>query len=347
MVIAEEFHNWWNFPPCCGDLLWTQDPGLSIGWTSDSGILANSAFGKALKIVCTKDFKLEVKTVTAGHNITLTCPRQSSVLYPETYYWIRLVSGKWPEFLRATFNSMDDISKIRHIQTKQDRGEFLLEINEAWQNDTGLYYCIKVRQLDFSFVKGTLLKIEGKNVNVVLQNPSFGPHHAGNPEALQCSVLSNSERSTCPADNRVYWFRAGSDDSHPSLLYLQGNSLDECEKSLEAPSIQKCFYNFSETVDPGTYYCAVAACGQILFGSGAKLNGAGVQDSFKIVLYSLCTALMISLIVTFWLIYKIKSNKCGCCNDPVSRVGENLQGGEVGKCATLYISGKDSQLALK
>uniref|UniRef100_A0A3Q2DDW3 Ig-like domain-containing protein n=1 Tax=Cyprinodon variegatus TaxID=28743 RepID=A0A3Q2DDW3_CYPVA len=260
--------------------------------------------------VCTKDFKLEVKTVTAGHNITLTCPRQSSVLYPETYYWIRLVSGKWPEFLRATFNSMDDISKIRHIQAKQDRGEFLLEINEAWQNDTGLYYCIKVRQLDFSFVKGTLLKIEGQNldVNVVLQNPSFGPHHAGNPEALQCSVLSNSERSTCPADNRVYWFRAGSDDSHPSLLYLQGNSLDECEKSLEAPSIQKCFYNFSETVDPGTYYCAVAACGQILFGSGAKLNGmwrsAGVQDSFKIVL----------LIVTFWLIYKIKSNKCGCCN---------------------------------
>uniref|UniRef100_A0A3Q2DCR4 Ig-like domain-containing protein n=1 Tax=Cyprinodon variegatus TaxID=28743 RepID=A0A3Q2DCR4_CYPVA len=194
-----------------------------------------------------------------------------SVLYPETYYWIRLVSGKWPEFLRATFNSMDDISKIRHIQAKQDRGEFLLEINEAWQNDTGLYYCIKVRQLDFSFVKGTLLKIE--DVNVVLQNPSFGPHHAGNPEALQCSVLSNSERSTCPADNRVYWFRAGSDDSHPSLLYLQGNSLDECEKSLEAPSIQKCFYNFSETVDPGTYYCAVAACGQILFGSGAKLNG--------------------------------------------------------------------------
>uniref|UniRef100_A0A3Q2EF60 Ig-like domain-containing protein n=1 Tax=Cyprinodon variegatus TaxID=28743 RepID=A0A3Q2EF60_CYPVA len=232
-------------------------------------LLLQTSLSKAL--ICTKDFKLEVKTVTAGHNITLTCPRQSSVLYPETYYWIRLVSGKWPEFLRATFNSMDDISKIRHIQAKQDRGEFLLEINEAWQNDTGLYYCIKVRQLDFSFVKGTLLKIE--DVNVVLQNPSFGPHHAGNPEALQCSVLSNSERSTCPADNRVYWFRAGSDDSHPSLLYLQGNSLDECEKSLEAPSIQKCFYNFSETVDPGTYYCAVAACGQILFGSGAKLNG--------------------------------------------------------------------------
>uniref|UniRef100_A0A3Q2D871 Ig-like domain-containing protein n=1 Tax=Cyprinodon variegatus TaxID=28743 RepID=A0A3Q2D871_CYPVA len=107
---------------------------------------------------------------------------------------------------------------------------------------------------------------------VVLQKPPSGPVQPELPEALQCSVLPNSERSTCPADNRVYWFRAGSDEPHPSLLYLQGNSLDECEKSSEAPSIQKCFYNFSETVDPGTYYCAVAACGQIIFGNGEKLN---------------------------------------------------------------------------
>uniref|UniRef100_A0A3Q2FS35 Ig-like domain-containing protein n=1 Tax=Cyprinodon variegatus TaxID=28743 RepID=A0A3Q2FS35_CYPVA len=223
--------------------------------------------------VCTEEFKFEVRTIIPGENLTLACPHQSSVLYKETLYWIRLVSGKWPEFLGATFNFMaDDVSKISHIQAKQDRGEFLLHINEAQQDDTGLYYCIKVRQMDFVFMKGTFVKIKGE-ISVVLQKPPSGPVQPELPEALQCSVLPNSERSTCPADNRVYWFRAGSDEPHPSLLYLQGNSLDECEKSSEAPSIQKCFYNFSETVDPGTYYCAVAACGQIIFGNGEKLNG--------------------------------------------------------------------------
>uniref|UniRef100_A0A3Q2CKR7 Ig-like domain-containing protein n=1 Tax=Cyprinodon variegatus TaxID=28743 RepID=A0A3Q2CKR7_CYPVA len=224
---------------------------------------------------CTEDFKFEVKTVPPGQNVTLTCPRQSSVLYQETLYWIRLVSGKWPEFLGATFNFMgDEDSKNRHIQTKQDRGEFLLDVTEAQQNDTGLYYCIKyLFSVNLMFNNFTSLLIrKNSDVSVVLQKPPSGPGHPENPKALQCSVLSNSERSTCPADNRVYWFKAGSDDSHPSLLYLQGNSLEECDNSLEAPSIQKCFYNFSETVDPGTYYCAVAACGQILFGNGTKLH---------------------------------------------------------------------------
>uniref|UniRef100_A0A3Q2DVA4 Ig-like domain-containing protein n=1 Tax=Cyprinodon variegatus TaxID=28743 RepID=A0A3Q2DVA4_CYPVA len=212
---------------------------------------------------CTEDFKFKVKTVTAGQNVTLTCPRQTATLYHETLYWIRLVSGNWPEFLGATFNfEFEEVSKIPYIETKQDQGEFLLHINEAQQNDTGLYYCIKVRQLDFIFMNGTFLKIKG-NISV---NSFF--FSGDKSDALQCSVLSNSERSTCPADNKVYWFKAGSDDSHPNLLYLQGNSLDECEKISDAPSIQKCFYNFSETVDPGTYYCAVAACGQILFGNG-------------------------------------------------------------------------------
>uniref|UniRef100_A0A3Q2D889 Ig-like domain-containing protein n=1 Tax=Cyprinodon variegatus TaxID=28743 RepID=A0A3Q2D889_CYPVA len=229
---------------------------------------------------CTEDFKFKVKTVTAGQNVTLTCPRQTATLYQETLYWIRLVSGNWPEFLGATFNfEFDEVSKIPYIETKQDQGEFLLHINEAQQNDTGLYYCIKVRQLDFIFMNGTFLKIKGdkSDVTAVLQKPPSGPVYPELPEALQCSVLSNSERSTCPADNRVYWFKAGSDDSHPNLLYLQGNSLDECEKISEAPSIQKCFYNFSETVDPGTYYCAVAACGQILFGNGEKLEANKVE----------------------------------------------------------------------
>ncbi|XP_054880516.1 uncharacterized protein LOC129354972 [Poeciliopsis prolifica] len=224
---------------------------------------------------CSDELKSEVKTVTAGQNVTLSCPRQTSTLYRETFYWIRLVSGNWPEFLGATVNfKIDDVSKIPHIQAKTEERKFHLHINETQRNDTGLYYCVKVRQLDFTFMNGTFLKIKGQELDMVnfIQDPPSGSFNAENSNTLQCSVLSDSERKTCPADNRVYWFKAGSDHSHPSFLYLPENSGDECESSPEAQTAQKCFYNFSETSESGIYHCAVAACGQILFGNGAKLG---------------------------------------------------------------------------
>ncbi|XP_014901751.1 uncharacterized protein LOC106955840 [Poecilia latipinna] len=278
--------------------------------------------------VCSDELKIEVKTVTAGQNVTLSCPRKTSALYRETFYWIRLVSGNWPEFLGSTVNfKIDDVSKIPHIQTKQEEKEFILHINEAKRNDTGLYYCIKIRQLDFIFMKGTFLKIESDIVDVILDSPS-GSVNAENSDTLQCSVLSDSEKKTCPADSRVYWFKAGPDHSHPSLLYLQENSGDECENSPEAQTAQKCFYNFSGTSDSGIHHCAVAACGQILFGNRLKLWGANSMDFSKILLPSLCSALVISLVVISWLIYKIKKKTCGCCNGPATSGGDNQKQSE-------------------
>uniref|UniRef100_A0A3B5KV86 Ig-like domain-containing protein n=1 Tax=Xiphophorus couchianus TaxID=32473 RepID=A0A3B5KV86_9TELE len=215
-------------------------------------------------------FKFEVKTVTVGQNVTLSCPHQTSALYRETLYWIRLVSGNWPEFLGATFNFMDDdVSKISHIQTKQEQGKFLLYVNKAKRNDNGLYYCIKIRH-------NFLLIVRLKHM------PPSGLVYPETGETLQCSVLSDSERKSCPADNRVYWFKAGSDHSHPSLLYVQENSGEECESNPEAPATQKCFYNFSETSDAGTYHCAVAACGQILFGNEDKRHYEGKSLRFSL-----------------------------------------------------------------
>uniref|UniRef100_A0A3B3TG16 Ig-like domain-containing protein n=1 Tax=Poecilia latipinna TaxID=48699 RepID=A0A3B3TG16_9TELE len=245
---------------------------------------------------CTEEFKFEVKTATVGENVTLSCPHQTSALYRETLYWIRLVSGNWPEFLGATFNFMDDdVSKISHIQTKQEQGTFLLHINKAKRNDNGLYYCIKIRQLDFIFINGNVLKVQGleSDITDIIQMPPSSPVYPETRETLQCSVLSDSERKPCPTDNRVYWFKAGSDHSHPSLLYLQENSGDECESSPEAPSAQRCFYNFSETSDAGTYHCAVAACGQILFGHGAKLHYEGKSLTFP--LYQIISVLICAI----------------------------------------------------
>ena len=102
---------------------------------------------------------------------------------------------------------------------------------------------------------------------------------------LQCSVLSESQKKTCPEEHRVYWFRVASGESRPSLIYAQSSSDGECERSPEFQPLQSCVYSFSKEnisiSDAGNYYCAAAACGMIVFGNGTKLDIGG--GSFIIV----------------------------------------------------------------
>uniref|UniRef100_A0A672IQX8 Ig-like domain-containing protein n=1 Tax=Salarias fasciatus TaxID=181472 RepID=A0A672IQX8_SALFA len=207
----------------------------------------------------------ENKSVAAQEDVTLTCPRTVGRI--EVLFWIRIISGQEPEFLGGTynFNFSKDI-QTPHFTAKQGPGTFILHIHQTQINDTGLYYCIRTQTLNMSFVRVVFLEIRGKvsfysNVLNVFKSVS-----------LQCSVLSDSEEKTCSEDYRVHWFRAGSHQSHPSFIYTHEGDA-ECGNSS-----QKCFYNFSKNVsvsDAGTYYCAVAACGEVMFGNGAKVDIKG------------------------------------------------------------------------
>ena len=132
------------------------------------------------------------------------------------------------------------------------------------------------------------------DITAVTLDIQSDPVSSGDSVTLQCSVLSDSESKRCSEEHKVYWFRAGSNESHRSLIYAHGNSADECEKSPDGRSPQKCVYSFSKNIsssDAGTYYCAVATCGEILFGNGTKLDIEGKLISiflnyhFYIILY--------------------------------------------------------------
>uniref|UniRef100_A0A8C2JVM1 Uncharacterized protein n=1 Tax=Cyprinus carpio TaxID=7962 RepID=A0A8C2JVM1_CYPCA len=70
---------------------------------------------------------------------------------------------------------------------------------------------------------------------------------------LHCSVLTDK----C----------VGNHNTHPGIIYKHGNINDQCEKNSEKDShVQSCIYN------DGIYYCAVAMCGEILFGNGSRLE---------------------------------------------------------------------------
>ncbi|XP_051275435.1 signal-regulatory protein beta-2-like isoform X4 [Dicentrarchus labrax] len=262
---------------------------------------------------CTDSLIFETKTVGVGDNVTLTCTRQTSALEQETLFWFRLISGDLPEFLGGTFSfDYDGVNKTPRITAKQEPGTFLLHISQTKLSDTGVYYCVKVKDLDMIFLNGTFLRVKEPDITAVVQVPLSDSVRPGDPVTLQCSVLSDSEKKTCPGDHSVFWFRAGSGESHPSLIYTHGNSGDECEKSPEAHSPQKCVYNFSKNIsssDAGTYYCAVASCGEILFGNGTKLDTEETRtrsQTDNAVVFLLCAVLVISLIVLAFLIYAIK-----------------------------------------
>ncbi|XP_034546305.1 uncharacterized protein LOC117817663 [Notolabrus celidotus] len=155
----------------------------------------------------------------------------------------------------------------------------------------------------------------GPDITTVIQDISPDPARPWDSKTLLCSFLYDPENKPCSGKHRVFWFRAGSGESRPSFIYTHGNRSDGCEESSEAPSMQKCIYSFSKTFsssDVGTYYCAVAACGEILFGNGTKLNIEGNNMlMMNIPLFLLSAALAICLVVIALLIYTIKT-KSSC-----------------------------------
>lgn len=99
----------------------------------------------------------------------------------------------------------------------------------------------------------------------------------GESLALQCSVQAFN--SSCE-EQSVFWFRQRSGESHPGIIYTHGDGSEECKKSSEAGSpTQSCVYTLPNltTSDNGTFYCAVAACGKILFGNGIKVEGISIK----------------------------------------------------------------------
>lgn len=84
----------------------------------------------------------------------LTCPRKAT----GSLFWIRLVSGNFPEVLGKTFSSE---GAYPHITTKKEPATFVLEITKAKLSDTAVYFCMKI-QPNFIFLKGMDLRVGGK-----------------------------------------------------------------------------------------------------------------------------------------------------------------------------------------
>nr|XP_023654478.1 uncharacterized protein LOC111836986 [Paramormyrops kingsleyae] len=256
--------------------------------------------------------------VQPGENVVLTCNTTSDISFT-SIVWFRHIVGTMTQVILASYTatgyaSYEEINDRQRFTLQKEQNMFNLKISEAKTSDSGIYYCALFGyMLKLHIPTATFLIISGfkPKSHTVVQQPVSDTVQPGDSVSLQCTI----ETGSCAGEHSVYWFRHGSGESHPGVIYSHGNRSDECEKSPEAGSpTRSCVYSLPKRnlslSDAGTYYCAVAMCGEMLFGNGTKVHveGSCIKDS---IIIGLGAALFLCVTVIF--VLACLRNKRTCC----------------------------------
>ncbi|XP_042583091.1 uncharacterized protein LOC109059452 isoform X2 [Cyprinus carpio] len=239
-------------------------------------------FGKGTELnfrVCCSDVDVvqedNVKIVRAGEDVNFTCTF-SNVLQA-TKAWIKQTAdGKSLQIVSSYLNQPtswnEDFEKTNRFYVIKGDDHFNLTILKVKPSDTATYFCVVSSYHMIGMGAGSRLFVRDAAIgrNTTLQQSLTDTLHTGDSVSLQCSLFTES----CAGEHSVYWFRQSSGESQ-GVLYTKGERNGQCENSTESQT-QSCVYSlFNSNVshsDAGIYYCAVAACGEILFGKGTELN---------------------------------------------------------------------------
>ncbi|XP_043954251.1 uncharacterized protein LOC122820734 [Gambusia affinis] len=268
----------------------------------------------------TPSLSLHFESVNIGSNVTLKC------FHKETdgviFHWYKQTPGQKPqqmsEFYRykrnGSFTGEFCNDPRFELETGKDKNH--LRISNVQMSDSATYYCAGIDTYLYKFLEGTTVHVKESNLNIwTLVNQSRSEiMQPGGSVTLKCTVQSG----TCDGQHRVFWFR-NSEEHLPEIIYTNGAGEDQCKKK---PTTQahSCVYSLSiESLNEssaGTYHCAVASCGHILFGKGMQLDYEKQSDS-PVLLYVLTGALAFSIIMVVILVQKLHKTKS--CKDSPER----------------------------
>ncbi|XP_066536326.1 uncharacterized protein [Hoplias malabaricus] len=181
-----------------------------------------------------------------------------------------------------------------------------------------VYYCAQFHNAVMNFGTGTLLILtESKHSDhTILQKPTSYHGHEGDSPEIECTVHSR----VSAGEHSVYWLRHGPGESPPGIIYTHGDTNSQCSRSSETDSpTQSCVYKLPKTnlslSDAGTYYCAVAVCGQILFGNGTDLKIEERCAENRVLIYSLTATLVLTMVLLFLhLVISVNKKRHICCS---------------------------------
>uniref|UniRef100_A0A8C9X7I2 Ig-like domain-containing protein n=1 Tax=Sander lucioperca TaxID=283035 RepID=A0A8C9X7I2_SANLU len=225
---------------------------------------------------------LSVKT---GDKLTLQCFYEGDVA--ARLYWFKQILGQKAKLISTFFKYNVNVTFHNEFKNNprftldMENGKNHLTIKDLRPSDSATYYCINfLYTLDFS--ESIFVNVKGSDLKIpaTVHQSSSESIQPGGSVTLNCTVHTG----TCDGEHSVYWFK-NSEESQPGLIYTHGDRNDQCERK---PNTQThtCVYKLPmkslNLSHAGTYYCAVASCGHILFGNGTQLHLEGKELSAKI-----------------------------------------------------------------
>ncbi|XP_054457050.1 uncharacterized protein LOC129093158 [Anoplopoma fimbria] len=213
-----------------------------------------------------------VISANVGDNVTLHCFYNTQVAMH--FSWYRQTLGGGPELL-SNFYKYDNPSKVfpgleknPRFSVQRKEGMNHLNISDVHLSDSATYFCGSTHSNTAEFGEGIFLSIKGASLKEIVQWPVSETIKPGGTVAFKCTVHSG----TCDGEHSAYWFRHGSGQG---VLHTLRDQCKHVSTPPGSPS-QSCVYHWQKknlsSSDAGTYYCAVASCGEVLFGNGSKLN---------------------------------------------------------------------------
>ncbi|KAM3613241.1 uncharacterized protein V6R79_022859 [Siganus canaliculatus] len=218
--------------------------------------------------------KISTTVVEQGGNVTLECPASS--LGSNVYIWYKMTLGNMPQTVATVKYDQTTITEPneQRFTVAKEKDHYVLTIQNVNKDDEGTYLCKSGTSHSPTFTNGTFVTIKEARVH-------------------------------CPGEHNVYWIKAGSGESHPTIYTHVRNG--------DKPEEKNCVYNLSRSRDcsgSGTCYCAVVSCGEILSGEETT-EDTSTKSGSKLdpVVLVLGTLLFCCVIVIVVLSYFIKRQK--------------------------------------
>ncbi|XP_034712820.1 uncharacterized protein LOC117934876 [Etheostoma cragini] len=222
-------------------------------------------------------------SVKDGENLTLKCFFEGAVA--ARLYWYKQTLGQKHQLISTFYmydkkvNFYNEFKNDSRFTLSVENGQNHLTITEVRFSDSATYYCMSCFLYTLEISASILVDVKGSSLNIpaTVHQSASESIQPGGSVTLNCTVHTG----TCDGEHRVYWFKK-SEESQPGLIYTHGGRTDQCERK---PNTQThtCVYKLPmkslNLSHAGTYYCAVASCGHILFGNGTKLELEDEVDS--------------------------------------------------------------------
>ncbi|XP_053199357.1 uncharacterized protein LOC128383799 [Scomber japonicus] len=251
-------------------------------------------------------------SANVGEKTTLRCFYEGNV--PVKYYWFKQTLGQKPRLISFfyvfdnNYTCYNEFKNNPRFTLETENSKNHLTITDLQISDSATYYCVGSYFNNLEFLEVTTLNVKGSGllIQASVHQSASESIQPGGSVTLNCTVHTG----TCDdGEHSVYWFK-NSSESHPGLIYTHGGRNDQCERNTNTHT-QTCVYNLPmKSLNPshaGTYYCAVASCGQILFGDGTKLDVGNEVDLVYFLSGALAFTTILSVLLAFSM-YKMKRN---------------------------------------